>query len=363
MNSRPMVLRLASGSVVPSSAPRNSRRSVHVHQRDVVVAAEQIDHGLAFVETQQAVIDEHAGELVADRFVNQHRRDRRVDATGQSADHPALADLPADFLDRFFLEGAHGPVAAAPRDLADEIAQNLRALRRVHHLEVELRGVEPPLLVGDHRDRRIGRGADDAKALRQPGHPVAVAHPDRVLLALLPDALEQRRVLGDQHLGAAKFPVVPGLDLAAELMRHRLLAVADAQHRDARLEQRLRRQRRVLVEHRGGAAGQDHRRGFHRGERLGRLLERHDLAIDLLLAHPPRDELGHLGAEIDDQDLVVRALLGHVRRHLAGIGLAGVRRAQVWAWFWRLLNFGSRRRYPVRKPTGSRLDSGPHRRP
>ena len=305
-----------------------------MHQRNVVVTAEQVDDGLAFVETQQPVIDEHAGELVADRLVNEHRRDREVDAAGQSADHPALADLPADFLDRLFLEGAHGPVAAALRDLADEVAEDLRALRRVHHLEMELRRVEPALLVGDHRDRRIGRRADDAEALRQPGHPVAVAHPDRILLALLPDTFEQRRVLGDQHLGAAEFAVVAGLDLAAELMRHRLLAVADAEHRDARLEQRLRRQGSVLVEHRGRPAGQDHGRGLHRGERLGRLLERHDLAIDLLLAHPPGDELGHLGAEIDDQDLVVRALLGHVRRHLAGTG-GGIRRGRPGRHFER----------------------------
>ena len=165
MNSLPMVLRLASGSVMPSSAPRNCVRRVDVNERDVVVAAEQLDDGLAFVQAQQAVVDEHAGELVADRLVDQHGGDRAIDAAGQPADHPALADLLADFLDRLVLEGAHGPVAAALRDLADEIAQELRALRRVHHFEMELRGVELPLLVGDHGDRRVGRGADHAEAL------------------------------------------------------------------------------------------------------------------------------------------------------------------------------------------------------
>ena len=138
-----------------------------MHQRNVVVAAEQVDDGLAFVEPQQPVIDEHAGQLIADRLVDQHGGDRTIDAAGQPADHPALADLLADFLDRLVLEGAHGPVAAGAGDLADEIAQELRALRRVHHFEMELGGVELALLVGDHGDRRVRRGADHAKALRQ----------------------------------------------------------------------------------------------------------------------------------------------------------------------------------------------------
>ncbi len=106
-------------------------------------------------------------------------------------------------------------------------------------------------------------------------------------------------------LGAAEFAMMAGLDLAAELRRHGLLAVADAEHRHAGLVDRQRRQRRVLVEHRSGAAGQNHAFRPHRAERAFGFLERHDLAIDLLLAHAPGDELRHLRAEIDDENLVV----------------------------------------------------------
>ncbi len=53
-------------------------RGVHMHQRDVVVMAEQVDDGLGLVEPQHAVVDEHAGELVADRFVDQHRGHGKV---------------------------------------------------------------------------------------------------------------------------------------------------------------------------------------------------------------------------------------------------------------------------------------------
>ena len=137
---------------------------VHMDQRNVVGAAEQRHDLLGFAKPQQPVIDEHAGELIADRFVDQHRGDGGIDAAGEPADHSALADLAADFLDRLVLEGAHGPVAGAARDVAHEIAQDGGAVRRVHDFEMELGGVEFALVVGDHGDRRIGRGADGGKA-------------------------------------------------------------------------------------------------------------------------------------------------------------------------------------------------------
>ena len=144
------------------------------------------------------------------------------------------------------------------------------------------------------------------EARRQAGDAVAVAHPHDVALAGLPDAVEQRALGADGDLGAAELAVVAALDLAAELLGHRHLAVADAEHRHAGLEDRLRRARAALVGHRGRAAGEDHRLGLRASAKaaLG-VLERRDLAIDPGLAHPPGDQLGHLAAEIDDQQLVV----------------------------------------------------------
>ena len=115
-----------------------------------------------------------------------------------------------------------------------------------------------------------------------------------------------KRALGaDGDLGAAEFAVVAAFDLAAELFGHGHLAVADAEHRHAGREDRLRRAGAALVGHRGRAAGEDHRLGPQRREGALGALERRDLAIDPRLAHPPGDELGHLRAEVDDQQLVV----------------------------------------------------------
>ena len=72
------------------------------------------------------------------------------------------------------------------------------------------------------------------------------------------------------------------LDCAAELLRHGLLAVADAEHRHAGGKDRLRRQRRALIENRGRTAGQDHAFRPQRAQRGLGLLEWHDLAIDAI---------------------------------------------------------------------------------
>ncbi len=60
----------------PGEFAEEKLRGVDVNQRDVVVMPEQVDHGLGLVEPEHAVIDEHAGELVADRLVDQDRGDR-----------------------------------------------------------------------------------------------------------------------------------------------------------------------------------------------------------------------------------------------------------------------------------------------
>src|SRR2546430_17674927 len=98
---------------------------------------------------------------------------------------------------------------------------------------------------------------------------------------------------------------MPALDLAAELRRHGLLAITDAQYRDARIIDRARRERSIVVQHRCRAAREDHAFRPHCMQRVLRFVEWHDLAVDLLLAHAARDELRHLRTEIDDENLAV----------------------------------------------------------
>ena len=86
-NRRPMILRFCSGSATPASAAGTRRP----HRRGSTLTPrwrrEGLHHLLGLVQAQQAVIDEDAGQLVADRAMEQRRRNRRIDAAGQPEDH------------------------------------------------------------------------------------------------------------------------------------------------------------------------------------------------------------------------------------------------------------------------------------
>ena len=206
---------------------------IHVNEGNVVGIAEQAHHLFGLAGAHQAVVDEDAGELGADGLVDEHRRHGAVDAARQAADDALEADLSLDVVDRLVAERGHGPVAAAAADLDDEIAVEPRTVRRVHHLGVELQPVDLPVLVADGGEGGAFRGADHVETLGQRDHPVAVAHPHLVALALAPHAVEQGAMGRHLEKGAAEFAMIGGLDLAAQLGADRLLAIADAEHRQA----------------------------------------------------------------------------------------------------------------------------------
>ena len=65
---------------------------LHVHQVDVELAPEGVLDLVGLAQPQQAGVDEDAGQLVADRFVHERGRHRRVDAAREPAQHPLAAD-------------------------------------------------------------------------------------------------------------------------------------------------------------------------------------------------------------------------------------------------------------------------------
>ena len=217
---------------------------VAMNQRDVVVAAEQVDDLFGLAGAQQAGIDKDAGQLVADRLVQQRRRDRGIDPARQAADDIAVADLVADAVERLGAEQRHRPIAAAAGDLVGEIAQQFRALRRVRDLGMKQHAVKAPLVVGDRGKGRGVAGGDRAEAGRQRLDLVAVAHPHLGAPALGPQPVEQQAVVENVDKGAAEFLMLAQRHAAAQLVAHRLHAVADAEHRHAELEHDRGRARR-----------------------------------------------------------------------------------------------------------------------
>ena len=119
--------------------------------------------------------------------MDQHRRDRRIDAAGEPADDVARADFLANRGDGGLDEVRRRPVAARAADAEDKILDQLRPKRRVMHLGMKLHGPDAALLVGD-AGQRVGRDGGAMEARGQFQRLVAVAHPD----------LDRRRQAGKQ---------------------------------------------------------------------------------------------------------------------------------------------------------------------
>ncbi len=117
------------------------------------------------------------------------------------------------------------------------------------------------------------------------------------------DVAEQRRVAARANLRIPEFADLAGLDGAAQLFGHRLHAVADAEHRHAGTPHGARRPRRVAVGDAVRSARQDDALRRERVDEGIVDVERMDLAIDVQLAQPARDQLRVLRAEIENQDL------------------------------------------------------------
>ena len=139
-----MIFRFSSGSLTPSSAVEEALRGVDDLQphagRGDEVALDLLGLSLA----QQPVVDEDAGQLVADRPLHERRGHCRVDAAGQPADHALVADLRADPLDLLLDDVDHRPGRPAAGDVVEEVLEHLLAVRGVQHLGVELHPGQTP---------------------------------------------------------------------------------------------------------------------------------------------------------------------------------------------------------------------------
>ena len=124
------------------------------------LVAEDAHDLLGLVEAQHAVVDEDAGELVADGAVQQRRDDAGVDAAGQPADDLGVADLRADRLDGVVDDVDHRPERRDAREVVQEVPDDVLAVLGVRDLGVELGRVELAVVVlhrGDARSSRCAR--------------------------------------------------------------------------------------------------------------------------------------------------------------------------------------------------------------
>jgi hypothetical protein len=114
-----------------------------VHERHLEVVLERGHDLLTLVLAEQAVVDEHACQPIAQRTVDDQGGCGRVDPAGKAADGTTVADLLANQRDLLVDDRCRGPVAFALADVEEEGLQDVGAVRRVDYLGMELDAVQP----------------------------------------------------------------------------------------------------------------------------------------------------------------------------------------------------------------------------
>ena len=206
-----------------------------VHERDVEVPVERLDDLLGLVLAQQPVVDEDARELVADRLVDEQRRDRGVDAAAQRAQRRARA-RPA--------RGSARPAPRSPPPASTRAARRRRC--RGSSSAPPSRAACARPRDGTARRTRARSGASNA-AIGVDGEPATTRAPsggattesrcDIQTVCSAGQVVEELGLL-DAQLGLAELGDAGAVDAAAEVQRQQLHAVADAERRNAELEER-----------------------------------------------------------------------------------------------------------------------------
>ena len=156
---------------------------------------------------------------------------------------------------------------------------------------MELHGVDFAGFVGHGRHIEGGGAARNGKARRGYKHLVAVAHPHA---AGGVDAFPQGAGRGERKIRGAVFARERLGKLAAQILGKQLHAVADAEHRHAKIKKTGVEHRGVGFTHAGGAARKDDGRRLHCRHLRGGGDAGMYFGVNPGFAHAARDKLGNL---------------------------------------------------------------------
>ena len=287
------------------------RRRVHEHERQLQ-PLEPLADLRRLVEPQHAVVDEDAGQPVADRAMNEQRRDRRIDAAAQRRRRRARR------------RPARGSAPSPPRRTTPSSSRRCSRRRRTRSCAGSRGRARCARLPDGTAARRAARSgsaiaATGAFALvattAKPAGAAATKSPwlaqtRRSRPARRRRAPRRRRCRSTLHVRVAELALRRRRDRAAE-------RVAPSAACRSRCRAPACRASKTAGSHRG-APGSDTLfgppdrmmpTGLPRANLLGRRVGRPDLRVDRQLAQPPRDQLRVLRAEIEDDD----GLMGHWR--------------------------------------------------
>ena len=229
MNSAPIALRLASGSLSPDRRSRK-RSSASTATSGTLKWSRKaaITWSPSFLRISPWSTNTHVSRSPTARCTSRAATDEST-PPDSPADHAPITDLGADRRD-LLVDDRGGLQSRAAAHVLEEGGEDLLAVRRVHDLGVELDAVQararhPPPRRPATRSTR--RAAEKPGGASYPG--VAVRHPARCSAGVP----ASRRPGSSRSRSSARTPHLGALDAAAESEHQSLHAVADAEHRDA----------------------------------------------------------------------------------------------------------------------------------
>ncbi len=296
---------------------QEARFAFHVNNVQTKVVAEHVHHLLGFVQTQQTVVHEHAGQVFTDCAVQQHRGDGRIHAAGKTEDHFVVANLLANTDNGIVDDFRRSPQRFTLADIAYETLQHAHPLTGVGHFRVELHAVEAFFFVR-HNGERAGLGAGNGdETFRDRGYFVAVTHPyveQRFAVGgqRIFDTANQRAVGLYLNLSVAEFTLVRTFNVAAQLHCHGLHTVADAEDRHTGVEDVLRRARAVCFGGAFRAAGEDDAARVKLTDLCFSNIPCPQFTVDAQFTYATRDQLGVLRSEIEDENAMFMNIVCHL---------------------------------------------------
>ena len=179
MNVAPMILRFCSGSVTPAKPIEEQIGRIDEIERQLQLVAKPLLDLVGFVVTQQSVVDEDARQPIANRAMNEHRRDRGVHAARRARTPPCPA--PTCCRMRSVASSMNEAIVQSPvqpHTPIGEVPQDLDAVVRVHDFRVEQQRIQLRARVLPSRRSAPSCSSRPRKPRRHGRHIVAVARPD-----------------------------------------------------------------------------------------------------------------------------------------------------------------------------------------
>ena len=194
---------------------------IHSANVQVEIVAKQRKHLFKFVLSKQAVVDEHAGQPIADRPGYECGRHCGVHTTADGAYRSALPYLILNPRNGTLDKRAHRPGPTATTNIKNKSPQQRRAILRVRDLGVKLNSENLSGVVFHRRHRRIA-ARRNLEVRRGFQYPVAMTHPH----ALQP--VEKAGRTENLYVAGTVLTLGTGNNLASQVLRHQLHSVTDA---------------------------------------------------------------------------------------------------------------------------------------